>query len=93
MVPKPDGSFRPCGDYRRLNAIAKPDRYPLPHIHSVTEKLKGCTIFSKVDLLKGYHQIPMAEDSIAKTAIFTTFGLWEFLRMPFGMRNATAVFQ
>jgi hypothetical protein len=57
------------------------------------EKMSGCRIFSKVDLRKGYHQIPMHARDIAKTAIITQFGLYEFLRMGFGLRNAGNTFQ
>jgi hypothetical protein len=93
MVRKPDSSWRPCGDYRRLNLVTMPDSYPLPNMLDFTEKLAGCVIFSKVDLRKGYHQIPMNEDDIQKTAIITPFGLFEFLRMTFGLRNAGNTFQ
>jgi len=93
VVPKPDGSIRPCGDYRRLNMQTTPDRYPLPHIQDFTAKLHGKKIFSKVDLCKGYHQIPVAEKDIEKTAIITPVGMFEYLRMPFGLRNSAQTFQ
>ncbi|GFR65343.1 transposon Ty3-G Gag-Pol polyprotein [Elysia marginata] len=88
IVPKPDGKWRPCGDYRRLNASTEDDRYPLPHIQDINNHLAVCRVFSKIDLIRGYHQIPMAASSIQKTAHVTPFGLWEFLRMPFGLKNA-----
>jgi len=93
MVQKPDGSWRPCGDYRRLNAITKPDRYPLPNMADITSSLAGCTVFSKLDLKKGYHQIPVHEADIGKTAIITPFGLYEFKRTSFGLKNAGMTFQ
>ncbi len=61
LVPKKDGSWRPCGDYRRLNAVTVPDRYPLPNMQSLNDRMAGCTVFSKIDLVKAYHQIPIAE--------------------------------
>lgn len=93
VVPKPDGSWRVCGDYVALNAATRPDRYPLPHILDFTSRLSGTTVFSKIDLLKGYHQIPMDPAHIYKTAVTTPFGLFEFTRMPFGLRNAGNTFQ
>ena len=93
MVKKSDGSWQPCGDYRLLNLATKPDLYPPPHMEDLTAKLAGCTVFSKLDLCKGYHQVPMAPVDVEKTAIITPFWLFEFLRMPFGLRNAGQSFQ
>ena len=67
MVPKADGSWRPCGDYRCLNTVTTPDQYPLPSMLDLSAKLHGCKFFSCVDLVKGYHQIPMAAEDIEKT--------------------------
>ena len=93
VVTKKDGSFRMCGDYRRLNTVTTPDRYSIPLIADLTSRLQGKKFFGKVDLVKGYHQIPVAEQDIAKTAITTPFGTYEFLRMPFGLKNAGQTFQ
>ncbi len=92
MVMKPDGTWRPCRDYRRLNLVTTPDSYPLPNIQDLSARLHGCSIFSKLDLRNGYYQIPEQEGDIHKTVI-TPFGLWEFLRMPFRLRNAGQSFQ
>jgi transposase InsO family protein len=93
MVQKPDGTWRPCGDFRRLNLQTKPDQYTCPNIGDLTARLAGCKIFSKLDLKKGYHQVPVKEEDVCKTAIVTPFGTYEYLRMPFGLRNAGQTFQ
>lgn len=93
LVPKQDGSWRPCGDYRRLNNITKPDRYPIPHLQDFNSLLFNTKIYSKVDLVRAFHHIPVNPDDVPKTAVTTPFGLFEFLRLPFGLKNAAQSFQ
>ena len=87
------GTWRPCGDYRRLNEATTHDRYPVPRIQDFSAQLEGKKIFSKIDLVRGYNQIPVAAADVPKTAVITPFGLFEFLRMPFGLKNAAQAFQ
>ena len=93
MVPKNSGGWRPCGDYMRLNDVTTADRYTVPHIQDFASQLAGASIFSKIDLVRGYHQIPVAADDVSKTAVITPFGLFEFLRTPFGLKNAAQALQ
>ena len=81
------------GDYRALNTTTQPDRYPLPFLNDFADMLHGCTVFSKLDCYRGYHQIPMAAEDAYKTVIITPVGLYEYKMMPFGLRNSGNTYQ
>lgn len=92
-IQKKNSDWRPCGDYRRLNDKILPDRYPIPFLQDSTHFLRGKKIFSTINLVRAYHQIPIRQVDIPKTAIITPFGLFEFMHMTFGLRNASQTFQ
>ena len=89
----PCGGWRVCGDYRRVNAITTDDKYPVRTLADFNANLHGKKVFSKIDLVKGYHQIPVAPEDVGKTAVITPFGLFIFPRTPFGLKNAGQDFQ
>ncbi|GBP13725.1 hypothetical protein EVAR_7963_1 [Eumeta japonica] len=93
LVKKKDGSDRLCVDYSELNRNTVPDKFPLPLISDQIQRLKGANYFTILDAASGFHQIPVHKDSIERTAFVTPDGQYEYLTMPFGLRNAPSVFQ
>ena len=85
VVPKRElSSWRPCGDFRALNAITKPDKYPLPLLSSLSASLSGASVFSKLDLRRAYHLIRIHPNDVEKTAVISPLGLFHYRSMPFG---------
>jgi hypothetical protein len=92
FVNKIDGSRRMCVDYRSLNEVTIKNKYPLPRIEDFFDQMRGATVFSKIDLRSGYHQLKNRTKDIPKTAFTTRYGLYEFLVMSLGLTNAPAYF-
>ena len=93
LVPKPDGSQRFCIDYRKVNAVTKPDSFPLPRIEDCIDQVGSAKFITKLDLMKRYWQVPLSRRAKEVSVFVTPQGLFQCRVMPFGMRNAPATFQ
>ena len=93
LVPKSDNTARFCTDFRKLNAVTKPDSFPLPRMEDCVDQVGHAAFVSKFDLLKGYWQVPLSERARELSAFITPTGLYAYNVMPFGLRNAPATFQ
>jgi hypothetical protein len=92
FIEKKDGTQRVCIDYRSLNEVTIKNKYPLPRIEDLFDQMKGASVFSKIDLRSGYHQLKIWESDILKTAFCTRYGLYEYTVVSFGLTNAPVYF-
>ncbi len=93
LIPKSDGKFRFCTDYRKVNLVTKPDSYPLPRMDDCIERVGAAKFVTKLDLLKGYWQVPLTSRASEISAVVTSDHFLQYRRMAFGMRNTPAIFQ
>ena len=92
FVKKKDDSLRMCKNYRLLNSVTIKNKYPLPRIDDLFDQLRGASVFSKIGLRSGYHQLRIREQDVVKTTFCNRYGHYEFLMMPFGLTNALVTF-